>query len=342
MPADIGIAKLDRKWSHHVKKKEIHSPDQLVSFYQEMLTYRRFEERVNLAYTQQKFSGFCHLHIGQEAVCVGVQAALQPDDYVIAGYRSHTLAIAKGIPAREVFAELFGKVTGCSRGKGGSMHMFSKQHRFLGGHGIVGGQAPLAVGVGFAIQYRAEKNIIVCYLGDAAMNQGQVFEAMNMAATWKLPVLFLIENNRYGMGTDIRRTTSVDRLSKRALAFDMAHSEVDGMNVLTLHTHVRDIVADMRKNPAPYLLEVMTYRYRGHSVSDPGAYRTKEEVQDFQKKDPILQLASVLREKKLAGDKELTEWDEIIKAEVKEAERFADESPAPELAELWQHVLVES
>ena len=328
--------------SNHVKKKLGHSPDQLVSFYKEMLTYRRFEERVNLAYTQQKFSGFCHLHIGQEAVCVGVQAALQPEDYVIAGYRSHTLAIAKGIPPQEVLAELFGKVTGCSRGKGGSMHMFSKAHRFLGGHGIVGGQAPLAVGVGFAIQYRGEKNIIVCYLGDAAMNQGQVFEAMNMAATWKLPVLFLVENNRYGMGTDIRRTTSVDRLSKRALAFDMAHSEVDGMNVLTVNTHVQEIVTRMRTHPAPYLLEVMTYRYKGHSVSDPGSYRTKEEVQAYQQQDPLLQLAAVLKEKKLADDKELAAWDEAIKARVKEAEKFADESPAPDLSELWLHVLVET
>ncbi len=324
-----------------MKKKQSHSPDQLLSFYKEMLTYRRFEERVNLAYTQQKFSGFCHLHIGQEAVCVGVQAALQADDYVIAGYRSHTLAIAKGIPAREVFAELFGKVTGCSRGKGGSMHMFSKTHRFLGGHGIVGGQAPLAVGVGFAIQYRGESNVIVCYLGDAAMNQGQVFEAMNMAATWKLPVLFLVENNRYGMGTDIRRTTSVDQLSKRALAFDMANSEIDGMNVITVHNHVNEIVTNMRKHPAPYLLEVMTYRYKGHSVSDPGAYRTKEEVLEYQKQDPLLQLAAVLKDQKLATEKELIEWDETIREEVKEAERFADESPIPDLSELWKHVLVE-
>jgi len=316
-------------------------PEQLVAFYKEMLFYRRFEERVNIAYTNQKFSGFCHLHIGQEAVCVGVQAALTAEDYVIAGYRSHTLAIAKGIPSREVFAELFGKVTGCSRGKGGSMHMFSKAHRFLGGHGIVGGQAPLAVGSGFAAWYRGEPHVTVCYLGDAAMNQGQVFEAMNMAATWKLPVLFLIENNRYGMGTDIRRTTSIDRLSKRALAFDMAHSEVDGMDVLQVYPHVKGILDKMRKEPAPYLLEVLTYRYKGHSVSDPGTYRTKEEVLTYQQQDPLLQLAAVLKKKKLATEQELEAWDEIVKAQVKEDERFADESPLSDLSEVWQHVWVE-
>jgi pyruvate dehydrogenase E1 component alpha subunit len=219
--------------------------------------------------------------------------------------------------------------------------MFSKDRRFLGGHGIVGGQAPLATGVGFSIRYRNEDDICVCYLGDAATNQGQFFEAMNMAATWDLPVLFIVENNKYGMGTDIRRTTSVDALWKRALAFDMAHSDVDGMNVLTVHEHVKGIVEEMRKNHKPYFLEALTYRYRGHSVSDPGTYRTKEEVEDYQKnRDPILQLERYLSEQKLASEADFKSWDAEAKEKVKAAEEFADNSPEPSVEELWDHVLV--
>lgn len=321
-------------------KKHKLAQDKLIQMYQQMLFYRRFEERVNQAYTKQKFSGFCHLHIGQEAVCVGVQSHLRKDDYVISGYRSHTQAIAKGIRPESVMAELFGKSAGCSKGKGGSMHMFSKEHRFLGGHGIVGGQAPLAVGVAFAIKYRQENNIIVCYLGDAAMNQGQVYEAMNMAAAWSLPCLFVIENNQYGMGTDIRRTTSIDHLSKRALAFDMNHSIVDGMNVLTVHEHLKPIVDQMRKDYKPYLLEVKTYRYKGHSVSDPGTYRTKEEVQCYQDKDPILQLSQYLIKEKIASEEDLKLWDKQAKDASKQAEDFADQAADPDISEVWTDVLV--
>jgi len=309
--------------------------------YREMSLYRRFEEKVLQAYTKQKFAGFCHLHIGQEGLCVGVQKALRDSDYMISGYRSHTQAIAKGIPAKEVFAELFGKVSGCSRGKGGSMHMFSKEKRFLGGHGIVGGQVPLAAGVGFAIKYEKRDDVIVCYLGDAAANQGQFFEALNMAATWTLPCLFIIENNRYGMGTDIRRTTSVDHLYKRALAFDMDHSDVDAMNVLTVYDHVTQIVKNMRKTKRPYLLEALCYRYKGHSVSDPGNYRTKDEVAEYQKKDPILQLGEFLVKNKIATEEKLKEWDEKAREEVREAEEFADQAPVSDVEEIWQHVYVE-
>lgn len=326
----------ERKVEHLAVERDL-----MIRFYKDMLFYRRFEERVNLAYTQQKFSGFCHLHIGQEAVCVGIQYALNPDDYCISGYRSHTQAIAKGIPAKEVFAELLGKVTGCARGKGGSMHMFSKEHRFLGGHGIVGGQAPLATGAAFKIKYNKENSIVVCYLGDAAMNQGQVFEAMNMAATWKLPVLYVIENNQYGMGTAIKRTTSVDHLYKRALAFDMKHSMIDGMNILTLHSHVKRIVADMRKTKEPYLLEVNTYRYKGHSVSDPGTYRSKEEVESYMQVDPILQLKGDLLKFEFADDNSLQSWDKEARELVKEAELFADQSPQPDKSETWKHVFAE-
>ncbi len=323
------------------KKKTPLERDLLVKMYKDMALFRRFEERVGLAYTKQKFSGFCHLHIGQEALAVGVQSALRDTDYMLSGYRSHTQAIGKGISPEAVMAELFGKVDGCCRGKGGSMHMFSKEHRFLGGHGIVGGQTPIAAGVGFSIRYRNEDDICVCYMGDAATNQGQFFEAMNMAATWDLPVLFIIENNKYGMGTDIRRTTSVDALWKRALAFDMAHSDVDGMNVVTVHEHVKAIVDQMRKDHKPYLLEALTYRYRGHSVSDPGTYRTKEEVEDYQKnRDPIMQLERYMAEMKLASESDFKAWDNEAKERVKAAEEFADNSPNPSVEELWDHVLV--
>ncbi|MDQ3230240.1 MAG: pyruvate dehydrogenase (acetyl-transferring) E1 component subunit alpha [Pseudobdellovibrionaceae bacterium] len=323
------------------KKKTPLERDLLVKMYKDMALFRRFEERVGLAYTKQKFSGFCHLHIGQEALAVGVQSALRDTDYMLSGYRSHTQAIGKGITPEAVMAELFGKVDGCCRGKGGSMHMFSKDRRFLGGHGIVGGQAPLAAGVGFSIRYRNEDDICVCYLGDAATNQGQFFEAMNMAATWDLPVLFIVENNKYGMGTDIRLTTSVDALWKRALAFDMAQSDVDGMNVITVHEHVKNIVEQMRKDHKPYFLEALTYRYRGHSVSDPGTYRTKEEVEDYQKnRDPIMQLERYMSEQKLAAEADFKAWDAEAKEKVKAAEDFADNSPEPSIEELWDHVLV--
>ncbi len=312
-----------------------------VGMYKEMILFRRFEERVNIAYTQRKFSGFCHLHIGQEGLAVGVQKGLRDSDYMISGYRSHTQAIGKGIEPQTVFSELLGKVTGCSRGKGGSMHMFSREKRFLGGHGIVGGQVPLATGVGFAIKYRSEDDICVCYLGDAAANQGQFFEALNMAATWKLPVLYIIENNKYGMGTEIHRTTSVDHLWKRALAFDMEHSQVDGMNCVNVYQHVTPIIEKMRKDQKPHLIEANTYRYRGHSVSDPGNYRTKEEVAEYQAKDPLIQHAEYLTEKKWGTAEEIKMWDDEAKNRVKEAEKFADESPLADLEEIWMHVLKE-
>lgn len=317
-------------------------PELLKSIYKEMLFYRRFEERVNQAYQKGKFAGFCHLHIGQEAVCVGVQRTLRPTDYMISGYRSHTQAIAKGISPESVMAELFGKADGCAGGKGGSMHMFSKQHRFLGGHGIVGGQCPLAAGVGFAIRYQKQDDIMVCYLGDGATNQGQFFEALNLSATWDLPVLYIIENNQYGMGTDFRRVTSVDRLSKRARAFDMDNSEVDGMDVTKVYEHVGQIVAKMRKKPRPYLLEALTYRYRGHSVSDPGAYRTKEEVAKYQERDPITILGDQLKKNKFADEDTLKGWDKEVKARVNEIEDFADNSPKPPVEDAWRHVFAES
>jgi pyruvate dehydrogenase E1 component alpha subunit len=309
--------------------------------YKEMAFYRKFEELVGLAYTQGKFSGFCHLHIGQEAVCVGVQRNLRSTDYVIGSYRTHTLAIAKGIAPEAVLGELFGRDGGCSKGRGGSMHMFSKEHRFLGGHGIVGGQVPLATGVGFKIKYSNEDDVIVCYIGDAAMNQGAVYEALNMAATWKLPVLYLIENNRYGMGTDIRRTTNIEHLNQIALAFNMEHGDVDGMNVLKVHNKVGEIIKQMRVDKKPYLLEALTYRYRGHSVSDPGTYRSKEEVESYQKIDPLLQLGEKLVKDKLATEDELKQWQREAREECKKAEAIAEEMAYPNPAEAFRYLFAE-
>ena len=320
------------------ESKSKHDPAMLKSMYLEMLLYRRFEERVLQAYQKGKFAGFCHVHIGQEAVCVGVQHALRPTDHMISGYRSHTQAIAKGISPESVMAELFGKADGCVRGKGGSMHMFSREHRFYGGHGIVGGQTPIAAGVGFQIRYENLDEVMVCYLGDGACSQGQFFEALNLAATWTLPVLYIIENNQYGMGTDYRRVTSVEKLSKRALAFDMDHSEVDGMDVLKVYDHVSQIVSKMRKKPAPHLLEVHTYRYRGHSVSDPGSYRTKEEVAKYQDRDPITTLAAVLKKQKIMSDDDMKVVDKEMRRRMDEIEAFADASPQPDVSEAFTNV----
>lgn len=322
-------------------KSKTYDAEFLKSLYKEMSYYRRFEERVLQAYTAQKFAGFCHVHIGQEALCVGMQRALRPTDYMISGYRSHTQAIAKGIPGQQVFAELFGRYTGCAKGNGGSMHMFSKEKRFLGGHGIVGGQVPLAAGVGFAINYEKKDDIIVCYMGDAATNQGQFHEAMNMAATWKLPCLFVVENNRYGMGTDIKRTTSIDHLWKRALAFDMDHGQVDAMNVLTTYEFVSDVIANIRKTKRPYFLDAICYRYKGHSVSDPGLYRTKEEMAEWVAKDPITQLGSYMKQQKVATDADLKSIDTEAKKMALADETWADEQPIPPEDAVWHHVYAE-
>ncbi|MBQ49088.1 MAG: pyruvate dehydrogenase (acetyl-transferring) E1 component subunit alpha [Zetaproteobacteria bacterium] len=312
-----------------------------LDLYRKMCLFRRFEEKVGLAYTKRKFSGFCHLHIGQEALCAGVQAAIKDTDYIFSGYRSHTQAIAKGIKPGQVMAELFGKADGICRGKGGSMHMFSAEHRFMGGHGIVGGQLPLAAGVGFAIRYEEKDDIVVCYMGDAATNQGAFHEALNMAATWDIPVLYIIENNRYGMGTDIRRTSSIDHLWKRALSYDMDYSDVDGMNVLATYEHVTKLVNKMRDDKKPHLMEALTYRYRGHSVSDPGTYRTKSEVEEYQKnRDPIMQHGKALVSQGYATEAELKAWDKSAKEAAKEAEKFADESPFPPISEALDHNLV--
>ena len=314
--------------------------DLAVLFYRQMLFYRRYEERVQVAYTKGKFSGFCHLHIGQEAVCVGVQSVLRDSDYVISSYRSHTQAIAKGIPAEEVMAELFGKATGCCRGKGGSMHMFSAKHRFYGGHGIVGGQVPLATGIAFKINYDNDNDVVVCYLGDAAINQGQVMEAMNMAVVWKLPVLFVIENNRYGMGTAIERTTAINHLTERAKGFAMSSTQVDGMDVVAVHQGCGQLIETMRHDKQPCLLEALTYRYKGHSVSDPATYRSKEELQQQQENDPLAKLGDKLLAMNIVSPANLEEITADIKREIREIESSADQAPELSTEAIYEDIYV--
>jgi pyruvate dehydrogenase E1 component alpha subunit len=302
----------------------------LVSFYKDMLLGRRIEERIGQLYVQQKFSGFCHLYIGQEAVGTGCLSALRKgQDYVI------TL----GMPAGEMVAELLGKVTGCARGKGGSMHMFSEKLRFLGGHGIVGGQAPLAVGAGFKIKYRKEDLVSVCFVGDAAINQGQFHEALNMAAVWDLPCIFIIENNLYGMGTAISRTCALETLADRAKGYNMRQAIIDGRNVVNTYTSMMEIVEETRRTSKPILVEAQTYRFRGHSVSDPGAYRTKDEVERERERDCLLVLKNIMLQQGVAKEEDFEAYEEEIAATVEEAVEFAENSPEPELSELYEHVL---
>jgi pyruvate dehydrogenase E1 component subunit alpha len=309
----------------------------------QMLLVRRFEEKAAEAYALGKIGGFCHLYIGQEAVAAGSLAALRDDDYVICSYREHGQALIRGIPPGAVMAELFGKATGCSKGKGGSMHLFDAQRHFMGGHGIVGGHIPLAAGMGFGIKYRGGDQVCLCYFGEAAVNIGAFHETLNMASVWRLPVIFLCENNRYGMGTAFERVAAVTDVVEHACSYDMAAELVDGMNVLTVLEATRRAVERARRGGHPTLLEVRTYRYMGHSMSDPlhGVYRTKEEVEEQKKKDPITQLAEKVKEEGLMDQAALDALDAEIHAEVDEAVRFADESPDPEPGELTAHLLAD-
>lgn len=308
-----------------------------------MLLIRRFEEKTAEAYASGKIGGFCHLYIGQEAVTVGSHAALRPDDYVICSYREHAQALTKGIPATAVMAELYGKATGCSKGRGGSMHLFDVERRFMGGHAIVGGHIPLATGIGLGIKYRGGDQVCVCYFGEAAVNIGAFHEALNMASVWKLPVIFLCENNRYGMGTAFERVAAVTDVVEHACSYDMAAELVNGMDVHEVQRAMERAVQRARAGGHPTLLEVRTYRFMGHSMSDPlhGVYRTKEEVEDQKKRDPIAQLALQLKEAKVLDQAGMEALDAEVRAEVDAAVKYAEESPDPDPADLHAHVLVD-
>jgi pyruvate dehydrogenase E1 component alpha subunit len=309
-----------------------------------MVLQRRFEERCSEAYALGKIGGFCHLYIGQEAVSTGVISALRDDDYVITTYRDHGQAIVRGISPRAVMAELFGRVDGCARGKGGSMHMFDRNLNFLGGHGIVGSHIPLATGVAFAIKYRGGDQVVACFLGEAAVNIGAFHESLNMASLWRLPAIYLIENNRYGMGTAIERASSVRDLHERADSYDMAHDAVDGQDVFAVRTAMEGAIERARSESLPTLLEIRTYRYMGHSMSDAvsGTYRTKAELEEYMRRDPIELLKRKLRDAEAISDEDIAAIDANAKAAVQDAWDFADQSPEPPAAALFEDVLVDS
>jgi len=311
-----------------------------LGYLRQMLEIRRFEERAAEAYATARIGGFCHLYIGQEAVAVGAIAALRHDDYVISSYREHGQALARGMSMRSVMAELYGRATGCSRGKGGSMHLFDSSVNFLGGHGIVAGQIPLATGVAFAVRYRGGDQAVLCFFGEAAVNNGAFHEAMNMAALWKLPLIFLCENNRYGMGTALERASAIVDIVERACSYDMAAEVVDGMDVLAVKAAVDRAVARARSRAHPTFLEVRTYRFMGHSMSDPlhGVYRTKEEVEEHRLRDPIAAVVERLRSAGAVDEAALDELDAEIKVAVEDAAQFAEESPEPEMDELLTDV----
>jgi len=305
---------------------EAQEKTKLLEYYRQMLAIRRVEEAAAKAYSQQKIGGFLHLYIGQEAVAVGATAALKPDDYVITSYRDHGTAYAKGMPARAIMAELFGKEGGCSKGLGGSMHFFDAANNFLGGYGIVGGHLPLAAGVGFASKYRGDGRVCVCFFGDGAVSQGATHEALSLAALWKLPVVFVCENNLYSMGTPLSRSLSVADVSQKALAYGMARDRFDGYDVVRVRDRMAEAIKRARYQNEPTLIEILCYRFRGHSMSDPGLYRTKEEVEDFKKRD-CLSIARGYLEKWGVGESDFNSIEESVKAEVEDAVKFADESP---------------
>lgn len=310
-------------------------------WYEEMLLMRRFEEKSAQLYGQQKIKGFCHLYIGQEAVVAGTMSAVTKDDKIITAYRDHAHALACGISANAVMAELYGKIDGCSKGKGGSMHMFSKEHNFFGGHGIVGGQIPLGAGIAFAEQYNGTGNVCVCYMGDGAVRQGSLNEAFNMAMLWKLPVIFVCENNGYAMGTSVQRTTNVLDIHKIGEAFDMPNAAVDGMTVEAVHDAIEEAVTRARKGDGPTFLEIRTYRYRGHSMSDPAKYRTKEEVEEYKNQDPIEKVKDTILKNKWLTQKQLDEIEAKIEAVVAESVEFAENSPLPSPDEIYNDVYQE-
>ena len=313
--------------------------DELLRFYRQMLKIRRFEEKAGQMYGQGLIGGFCHLYIGQEAVVTGVQDCLAENDAVITTYRDHGHALAAGMEPKVVMAELTGRIDGASKGKGGSMHMFQTEKGFYGGHGIVGAPVPIGTGIAFALKYKKTSNICVTYFGDGAANQGQVFEAFNMARLWDLPVLFIIENNRYAMGTSVSRSTVSRELWKRGASFNIPGKRVEGMNVLEVREAAAEAVKYVRSGKGPFLLEMCTYRFRGHSMSDPALYRSKEEVQHMKAEhDPINQVKRLLLDQKMVSEDDLKEIAKQVKDEITAAAEFAITSPEPGAEELFKDI----
>ena len=317
------------------------SKETYLYWYELMLLLRRFEEKTGQLYGMQKIRGFCHLYIGQEAVAAGCMTATQPEDKFITAYRDHALAIAKGVSAKSCMAELYGKATGCSKGKGGSMHFFGVDVGFFGGHGIVGAQIGTGAGLAFAERYKGTDNVALCFFGDGAARQGMLHETFNMAMLWKLPVVFICENNNYAMGTSVARTSNVMDLYKLADAYDMPGDSVDGMSPEEVHNAILRAVNRAREKGGPTLLEVKTYRYKGHSMSDPQKYRTKDEVEEYKERDPIEHVLRVLKTDHGVSEADIEVINDRVKGQVDESVQFAEESPWPNDDELLKDVYIQ-
>lgn len=328
----------DKKTIKTIDKTAKFGKETYVKWYRDMLLIRKFEEKTGQLYIQQKFGGFCHLYIGQEAIAVGTASACRPTDKHMTAYRDHAHPIALGTDPRVLMAELYGRSTGCSKGKGGSMHFFDKSKNFMGGHGIVGAQIPMGAGVAFAEMYNGTENVAFVSMGDGAVRQGALHETFNMAMLWKIPVIFIIENNNYAMGTSVERTTNVTDLSKIGLSYEMPSKIVNGMSPEDVHNAIEEAANRARRGDGPTLLDIRTYRYKGHSMSDPQKYRSKEEVNQWMEKDPIEHCLEVISKNKWLSKKEIEEIDAWVKKEVDESVEFAENSPYPEAHEIYEDV----
>ena len=316
--------------------KPKYSKELYLKWYEQMLLIRRFEEKALMMYGQQKIRGFCHVYIGQEAITAGMESVLTKEDCIVTGYRQHGVALGRGVTPKEAMAELFGKETGIVGGKGGSMHFFSKENKYFGGNGIVGAQIPIGAGLGFAEKYRGTDNISVTMFGDGAARQGALHEAFNMAMTWKLPVLFICENNGYAMGTSVERTSNIVEMHRMGDGFGMPNEAVDGMQPETVYEAINKAAKHIRSGKGPYFLEIKTYRYKGHSVSDPATYRTKEELNDYKDKDPIKVTEKRILDNKMATAAEIKAIKDKVKKLVEEAVEFAENSEFPDGAGLYE------
>jgi pyruvate dehydrogenase E1 component alpha subunit len=314
----------------------LYGKDAYLKWYTLMLRIRRFEERALTLYGKQKIRGFLHVYIGQEAIAAGIESALIPGDGIVTAYRQHGTAIGRGVSTKAAMAELYGKRTGIVKGKGGSMHFFYAENKYFGGNGIVGAQIPIGTGIAFAEKYKGTNNLCVTMFGDGAARQGALHESFNMAMTWDVPVLYVCENNGYAMGTSVKRTSNVPELYKLGLSYDMPSEAVDGMTPEAVHEAVSRAAAHIRAGKGPYFLEIRTYRYKGHSVSDPGRYRTKEEVDHYKDLDPVKMTETKILANNIATEEEIKAIKEMIKQEIDEAEAFAEASPYPEAHELWE------
>jgi len=333
--------KVEQRPTSSTPEEALDDKSTLLALYREMLLIRRFEEKTAEMYQRAQIGGFCHLNIGEEASIVGTISALRKQDYVYSTYREHGHALAKGITANAVMAELFGKETGTSRGRGGSMHLFSQEHRFYGGYAIVGQALPIACGTGYAITYKGTDEVVMSIFGDGATNIGGFHEALNVAKLWHLPIVFVCVNNLYGMGTAVNRASAVTEIWKKACAYDMTGERVDGMDVLAVRRITDQLVEQARERHEPSLLECVTYRYRGHSMSDPDTYRGKDEIKEWQGRDPILSLADHMKGQKLITDQDIQRIDEEITRQVEASVEFAEQSPEPDPRELYRDVYAE-